>query len=126
MRQTMTRLPFELQRGLSHCNNARCALPQKNARWRRHHRALPPPWLVFRTGDRRRPAFTSAARAPWQLRRARTGSRAYEGLPTPRHVWLAPREQDRARGRAVPDELGLPGAARQAAARARRAARPLR
>ncbi|GAP37104.1 D-alanine--D-alanine ligase [Piscinibacter sakaiensis] len=31
-----------------------------------------------------------------------------EGLPTPRHVWLAPGEQDRERVRTVPDQLGLP------------------
>jgi D-alanine-D-alanine ligase len=31
-----------------------------------------------------------------------------EGLPTPRHVWLAPEAQDRERVRRVPDELGLP------------------
>ncbi len=31
-----------------------------------------------------------------------------EGLPTPRHVWLAPERQQRERVRAVPDELGLP------------------
>ena len=31
-----------------------------------------------------------------------------EGLPTPRHVWLAPGEQARERVRTVPDELGLP------------------
>ena len=31
-----------------------------------------------------------------------------EGLPTPRHVWLAPDAQARERLRRVPDELGLP------------------
>jgi len=31
-----------------------------------------------------------------------------EGLPTPRHVWLAPGEQNRERVRSVPDDLGLP------------------
>jgi len=31
-----------------------------------------------------------------------------EGLPTPRHVWLAPDAQARERLRQVPDELGLP------------------
>jgi D-alanine-D-alanine ligase len=31
-----------------------------------------------------------------------------EGLPTPRHVWLAPGNQARERVIAVPDELGLP------------------
>ena len=31
-----------------------------------------------------------------------------EGLPTPRHVWLAPEDQGRERVRSVPDELGLP------------------
>ena len=31
-----------------------------------------------------------------------------EGLPTPRHVWLAPGDQARERVIAVPDELGLP------------------
>ena len=31
-----------------------------------------------------------------------------EGLPTPRHVWLAPNDQSRKRVVAVPDELGLP------------------
>ncbi len=31
-----------------------------------------------------------------------------EGLPTPRHVWLAPNNQARERVIAVPDELGLP------------------
>ncbi|HWH82848.1 MAG TPA: D-alanine--D-alanine ligase, partial [Burkholderiaceae bacterium] len=31
-----------------------------------------------------------------------------EGLPTPRHVWLAPDERGRERIRRVPDELGLP------------------
>jgi len=31
-----------------------------------------------------------------------------EGLPTPRHVWLAPDDQARERVIAVPDELGLP------------------
>jgi D-alanine-D-alanine ligase len=31
-----------------------------------------------------------------------------EGLPTPRHVWLAPDDQARERVRTVPDELGLP------------------
>ena len=31
-----------------------------------------------------------------------------EGLPTPRHVLLAPGRQDRAATRSVPDELGLP------------------
>lgn len=31
-----------------------------------------------------------------------------EGLPTPRHVWLAPGDQARARLIGVPDELGLP------------------
>ena len=31
-----------------------------------------------------------------------------EGLPTPRHVWLAPNDQARERVVAVPDQLGLP------------------
>jgi D-alanine-D-alanine ligase len=31
-----------------------------------------------------------------------------EGLPTPRHVWLAPSQQSRERVIAVPDTLGLP------------------
>ena len=31
-----------------------------------------------------------------------------EGLPTPRHVWLAPNDQARERVVGVPDELGLP------------------
>jgi D-alanine-D-alanine ligase len=31
-----------------------------------------------------------------------------EGLPTPRHVWLAPNDQSRERVVRVPDELGLP------------------
>ncbi len=31
-----------------------------------------------------------------------------EGLPTPRHVWLAPDEQDRQRIQGIPDQLGLP------------------
>ena len=31
-----------------------------------------------------------------------------EGLPTPRHVWLAPDQQGRAQVQAVPDTLGLP------------------
>jgi D-alanine-D-alanine ligase len=31
-----------------------------------------------------------------------------EGLPTPRHVWLAPNDQARERVIAVPDDLGLP------------------
>ncbi len=31
-----------------------------------------------------------------------------EGLPTPRHVWLAPDDQARERIRGVPDQLGLP------------------
>ena len=31
-----------------------------------------------------------------------------EGLPTPRHVWLAPNDQARERVMAVPDALGLP------------------
>ncbi len=31
-----------------------------------------------------------------------------EGLPTPRHVWLAPDDQSRERIRGVPDQLGLP------------------
>ena len=31
-----------------------------------------------------------------------------EGLPTPRHVWLAPDQQSPERMRTVPDELGLP------------------
>jgi D-alanine-D-alanine ligase len=31
-----------------------------------------------------------------------------EGLPTPRHVWLAPADQSRERIVAVPDDLGLP------------------
>jgi D-alanine-D-alanine ligase len=31
-----------------------------------------------------------------------------EGLPTPRYVWLAPENRERARVMAVPDELGLP------------------
>ncbi|MBL8303043.1 MAG: D-alanine--D-alanine ligase [Ideonella sp.] len=31
-----------------------------------------------------------------------------EGLPTPRHLWLAPGDQARERVRTVPDELGLP------------------
>ena len=31
-----------------------------------------------------------------------------EGLPTPRHVWLAPNVQSRERVVRVPDELGLP------------------
>jgi D-alanine-D-alanine ligase len=31
-----------------------------------------------------------------------------EGLPTPRHVWLAPNDQARERVLRVPDELGLP------------------
>ena len=31
-----------------------------------------------------------------------------EGLPTPRHVWLAPDDQERERIHGVPDQLGLP------------------
>ncbi|MFM2450858.1 MAG: D-alanine--D-alanine ligase, partial [Pseudomonadota bacterium] len=31
-----------------------------------------------------------------------------EGLPTPRHVWLAPGRQNNEQTRVVPDELGLP------------------